>query len=316
MLNKLWVEKYRPKKIDDYVFQNKSHEERFTKFIAEQSIPHLLLKGHRGTGKTTLAFILKNELGIADGDFKVLNASDENSVEVIRNSVKAFAQTMPLGNFKIVLLDEADALTSKTSGSSAQEALKRIMEEYSDTVRFILTCNKPHKIIPEIKSRCQEFSFNEFSKADMKVHAFHILKKEGIKNIKAEIIEAYVDECYPDMRKLLQNMEGNIIDGELVESMDVDDTARLMINVVEQLTKGKWMEVRESIIQNVNGDEWDDIYKFLYDNIDQIDGFDDIMNWKMAIIIIADHVRFHQQVADPEINFSACMVKLSGILKE
>jgi hypothetical protein len=89
-----------------------------------------------------------------------------------------------------------------------------------------------------------------------------------------------------------------------------------MVNVVEQLTKGKWMEVRENIIQNVESGEWDDIYRFLYDNIDQVEGFDDIMNWKKAIIIIADHIRFNQQVADPEINFSACMIKLSGILKE
>jgi len=310
MPNRLWVEVYRPEEIANYVFQNESHKERFTKFITEQSIPHLLLKGHRGTGKTTLAFILKNELGIADGDFKILNASDDNSVDTIRNSVKGFAQTMPLGDFKIVFLDEADYLTP-----NAQAALRRMMEEYADTVRFILTCNKPHKIIPEIKSRCQEFLFNEFNKSDMKVHAYHILKKEGIKNIKAEVIEAHVDECYPDMRKLLMNMEGNIIDGELVESMDVDDTARLMINVVEQLTKGKWMEVRENIIQNVESGEWDDIYRFLYDNIDQVEGFDDIMNWKKAIIIIADYIRFNQQVADPEINFSSCMIKLSNILE-
>jgi replication factor C small subunit len=285
---------YRPEKIADYVFQNESHKDRFTKFIAEQSIPHLLLKGHRGTGKTTLAFILKNELGVADGDFKVLNASDDNSVDTIRNSVKGFSQTMPLGDFKIVFLDEADYLTP-----NAQAALRRMMEEYADTVRFILTCNKPHKIIDELKSRCQEFLFNEFDKGEMAVHAFEILKKEGVKNIEAEIIKAYVDESYPDMRKLLQNMEGNIIDGVLVESMDVDDTARLMVNVVEQLTKGKWLEVRENIIQNVEGGEWDDIYRFLYDNIDQVEGFDDIMNWKKAIIIIADHIRFNQQVADP-----------------
>lgn len=316
MPNRLWVETYRPDCLADFVFQNKEHEVRFKKFVKEQSIPHLLLKGHRGTGKTTLAFILKNELGVADGDFKVLNASDENSVDVIRNSVKVFAQTMPLGDFKIVFLDEADALTSKTSGASAQDALKRIMEQYSDTVRFILTCNHPHKITPEIKSRCQEFTFREFDKGDMKVHAYNILKKEGIKNIKAETISAYVDECYPDMRKLLQNMEGNIIDGELVESVDVDETARLMGDVISQLSQGKWLEVRGSIIQGVEGSEWDEIYRFLYDNIDQVEGFDNVMNWKRAIIIIADHVRFHQQVADPEINFSACMIKLSGILKE
>jgi replication factor C small subunit len=316
MPNRLWVETYRPESIDDYVFQNEAHKERILAFIEQKSIPHLLFKGHRGTGKTTLAFVLQKELGIVDGDFKVLNASDDNSVDTIRSSVKAFSSTMPLGDFKIVFLDEADYLTQ-----NAQAALRRMMEEYSDTVRFILTCNKPHKIIDEIKSRCQEFEFKEFDKEEMAVHAFMILKKEKVKNRSAEVIQEYVDEAYPDMRKLLQNLEGGIVDGQLQPSLSTDDNARVLGNIVEQLSAGKWLEVRANVVSSIEGGDWEEIYRFLYDNIDQIDGFNfevegEVNNWKQAIIIIANHLRFHQQVADPEINFSACMINLSNIVEK
>ena len=310
MPNKLWVESYRPQSIDDYVFQTDEHKTRFMEFIKKKSIPHLLFSGHRGTGKTTLALILKNELGIEDGDFKVLNASDDNSIDTIRGAVKSFAQTMPMGDFKIILLDEADYLSN-----NAQAALRGMMEEYSDTVRFILTCNKPHKVIPEIReSRCQEFVFKEFDRNAMAVHAITILRAEKVKIRDAELIEMYVDEAYPDMRKLLQSLESNIIDGELQDPLENSAMGKVLVSIVEQLSKGKWLEVRENLVNEVEDSEWDDVYRFLYDNLDQIEGFDNTDNWKKGIVIIADHVRFHSQVADPEINFSACMIRLSGVL--
>lgn len=311
MPKKLWVEAYRPKTIDDYVFQNESHKGKFTKFINEKSIPHLLLSGHRGTGKTTMAFILKEELGVDDIDFKVLNASDDNSVDTIRGSIKSFAQTMPIGDFKIVFLDEADYLTPQ-----AQAALRRMMEEYSDTVRFILTCNKPHKIMEEIKSRCQVFTFDQFDRNEMGVHVYEILLKENVKIKDADLIKSYVEDCYPDMRKLIQTLETNTVDGVLQDSMDIGEKSKIFMSIVDQLNKGKWLDVRANIIADIENDGWDEIYKFLYDNLDQIDGFDEVENWKMGIVIIADYLRFHYQVADPEINFSACMIKLSGIVKK
>lgn len=311
MPNKLWVEQYRPKTIDDYVFQNESHKNKFKKYIEEQSIPNLLLKGYRGTGKTSLAFILKSELNVEDGDFKMLNASDDNSIQNIRNEIKSFMQTMPLGDFKIVFLDEADYLSI-----AAQAALRGMMESHTETVRFILTCNKPHKIIDELRSRCQEFTFDTFSKEEMAVYAYKIMKKEGVKVRDAELIKSYVEDCYPDLRKLLQNLELNTVNGELQDPIEIDDMDKTLIDIVEQLNKGKWLEVRQSIVQNVEDHEWDEIYRFLYDNLEDIEGFNDTNNWKKGIIIIADHLRFHHQVADPEINFSSCMVKLSNIIKE
>jgi DNA polymerase III delta prime subunit len=311
MPKKLWVEVYRPNTIEDYLFQSEDHKEKFEKFIKDKSIPHLLLKGHRGTGKTTMALILKNELGIKDTDFKVLNASDDNAVDIIRGDVKAFSSTMPVGDFKIVFLDEADYLTH-----NAQAALRGMMEKYSETVRFILTCNRPHKIINELKSRCQEFTFKEFNKQEMAIHVFHILKEEGVKNINADIIKSCVVDCYPDMRKLLQTLETNVIDGVLHDPVDVGDNEKVFVGIIEQLNNGNWLDVREHIVKSIEDSEWDNIYRFLYDNLEQITGFDNIMNWKQGIVIIADHLRFHHQVADPEINFSACMLRLSDIVGE
>ncbi len=311
MPRKLWVEYYRPTSINGYLFQNKDHKIRFLKYIEDKSIPHLLLTGHRGTGKTTLALILKTELGIEDVDFKILNASDDNSVDVIRNSVKAFASSMPLGDFKIVFLDEADYLTR-----SAQAALRGMMEQYSETVRFILTCNQPHKIMHEIKSRCNEFEFNAFDRKAMSVHVYRILKNEKVMVDKPELIHEFVTEAYPDMRKLINNLESSVVNGALQHPMDSDSSTKVMVGITDQLSKGNWLDVREHIIKTVENGDWDEIYRFLYDNLDQVDGFDDIMNWKQGIIIIANHLRFHAQVADPEINFTACMIQLSGIIQE
>jgi len=311
MPKKLWVESHRPSTIKEYVFQNESQKELIEKFISEKSIPHLLLQGHRGTGKTSLAHILKNELGVENCDFKIQNASDDNSVESIRTTIKSFASNMALGGgLRIIFLDEADFLTQ-----NAQGALRAMMEKHSDNVRFILTCNKPHKIIPELKSRCTILEFKDFNKKDMAVHSYKILKAEGVEVSSAEVLMEYVDDAYPDMRKLLQNLEINSRDGHLKSLEEVSDNDALMVSIIEELNKGRWMEVRANIVSGIEGSDWEEIYTFLYDYLDEVEGFDDAMNWKKGILIIAEHLRFHGMVADPEINFTACMIKLSGVVK-
>lgn len=315
MLNKLWVQAYRPTNLDGYVFQNAKTEEKIRQYVKNQSIPHLVMSGSRGTGKTTLAFILKNELGVADADFKVLNASDETSIDTIRGAVKSFISVMPVGDMRIVLLDEADYLSKH-----AQSALRRMMEEYSDTARFILTCNHPTKIIPELyDSRCVHLQLNEFSKDDMVVKAFYILKAEGIP-IKTDedvtLLKQYVDDCHPDLRKLIQSLEDNIIDGKLTDAIEINGLDIKLVEIIAQLNGGKWMEVRESIVATIEDHEWEDIYRLLYDNIDQVENFEENSDvWKKAIVIIADHLRHHANVADPEINFSACVIKLSRLVQ-
>ena len=312
MPKKLWVEAYRPDTLAGYVFQNENHKTLVEKWISEGIIPHLLLSGVRGTGKTTLALVLKNELGVDDGDFKVLNASDDNSIDTIRSKIKAFASTMPIGDFKIVFLDEADFLTA-----NAQAALRGITEQYSDSCRFIFTCNHPHKISDAIKSRCVTLDFGEFDKGEMTVHAFQILKKEGI-SIKTdddiELLKQYVDECHPDMRNLLQTLEANCVDGQLQDYIESSDMGARLVNIIQQLDGGDWMAVREGIIETVEDHEWEDIYRFLYDNLDQIDGFQqNSAAWKKAMVIIAQHLYKHTQMSDPEINFTSMMIQLSDL---
>lgn len=307
MPNKLWVEKYRPKSISDYIFQNEDHQKRFLKFIEDKSIPHLLLSGHRGTGKTTLAFILKAELEIEDADFKILNASDENSIDTIRNSIKGFAQTLPMGEFKIVFMDEADYLTP-----NAQAALRRMMEEYSDTVRFILTCNKVHKIIPEIKSRVQEFVFNEFDKKKAAAYAVKILKKEGVEFSKEKLVE-YIKLSYPDMRKLIQMMQQNVVDGVLQDPVENSGIVKTMAEVTIYLKDDDWVTAREKAVESIGEDEWEECYQFLYDYLHELGKFQDTEKWRQGIIIIADHLYKHSLVSNPEINFSACMLRLAGV---
>ena len=311
----LWAEAYRPDTLDGYVFQSEKHKKLLAKWVEEGSIPHILMMGLKGTGKTTLAYIIKQIMGVEDADFKEINASDENSIETIRGKVKAFAETMAVGDFKIMLLDECDFLSA-----NAQAALRRITEKYSDNVRFIFTCNHPHKVSDAIRSRCTEMQFTGFDKDEMTVHAFKILKKEGVKikdDEDIELLKQYVDECHPDMRKLLSTLENNTVDGKLQDYIEFSDMGAKLVNIISQLNDGDWMAVRQGVIETIEDHEWEEIYRFLYDNLDQIEGFK--MNsaaWKKAMIIIAQHVWKHGQVADAEINFTSCMIMLSEIAGE
>ena len=159
MKNKLWVEKYRPNTVDGYVFTDNKQKDQVEGWIRDGSFPHLLMSGDPGTGKTTLAKLLINELGVEEYDVLTINASRENGIDMLREKINGFVQTMPFGKFKVVLLDEADYLTQPS-----QAALRNDMESYHETVRYILTCNYAHKIIPALKSRCHEF---HIAKPDM-----------------------------------------------------------------------------------------------------------------------------------------------------
>lgn len=304
----LWELKYRPKSIDDYVFQNEKHRSIVEKFISEASIPHLLLNGHRGTGKTSLAVVLKNELGIDDSDFIVINASDENNVDTIRNKIKNFISTIAYSDFKLVFLDEADYLTH-----SAQAILRNMMEEYADNARFILSCNKGNKIIPEIKSRCFELLFKKIDKDDILEKLASILKKEKIRVPSVELLETYVDLAYPDMRKAIQLIQSNVKDGQLQEPTNISHTTELNLQIVDLIQKNKFMEIRDLLSSGLSDDDWIEIYKFLYTYLNEVGKFEQEGKWKAGIVIIADHLYRHSIVADPEINAMAMFIRLSDV---
>ena len=222
----IWIEKYRPQKLTDIVGQDEIVE-RLSSYVKSGNLPHLLFTGSAGVGKTTAAVTLAREF-FKDSwqmNFRELNASDERGIDVVRNQVKQFARTTPLGDakFKILFLDEADALTT-----DAQAALRRTMESYAQTCRFILSCNYSSKIIDPIQSRCAIYRFKPLGEAAVKEEVHRIAKKEGL-SITKEAMDAIVYIAQGDMRKAINALQGaaiisNKIDDKMVYA--ITSTAR------------------------------------------------------------------------------------------
>lgn len=310
-----WAITYRPTSVKEFLFQSDAEKALVMKFIEDENIPHLLLAGHRGTGKSSLVNVLKHEIGITDDDYMYINASFENSVNVIRSKVSGFVNSYAMSPFKMVYLDEADRLSPE-----AQDALKSMMEDYADNARFVLTCNKPHKIIPELRSRCQEMTFKKLNKDDMFDAIINILKQEKIKIKEGydTIIDTYIENTFPDFRKLINTVQQNVIDGKLVyNEVDTSDSGEFTSTIFDMMEAGKWSAIRGYMADNTPTEQWEAAYRHLYNYIDEVGVFaEDANKCDEAIITIADHLYKHNFVADAEINFAACIIKLSKIAKK
>ena len=203
-MKEIWTEKYRPKNLDEVVGQ-KHVTERLKAYVSSNNMPHLLLTGPAGTGKTTCSLALAKEMFGDEwkGNFIELNASDERGIDVVRGKIKEFARTAPLGSaeFKIIFMDEADALTS-----DAQAALRRTMEKFSKICRFILSCNYSSKIIDPIQSRCAVFRFKPLSREDVSEYLNKIVTNEGIQ-IDDDAMEALVHVARGDMRRAVNSLQ-------------------------------------------------------------------------------------------------------------
>lgn len=304
----LWAEKYRPPTLKGYIFQDETQKTLIQQFIKDKSIPNLLFIGRAGTGKTTLALALKNLLEIDDMDFLKLNSSTNNSVEVVRNKLNNFVSSYPLGEFKLVFLDEADRLTP-----NAQDALRAMTEECSGTVRFILACNNPNKIIVPLRSRLQEFEFKVLPKDALLKTAATVLHKENITVPDIELVERYVEMAYPDCRRLLNLLEKHSSSGTLIPPEDVSKLTEVTVKILELMEEDKWHDIREYAAAAVSDDDWEEVYRFIYDYLHEVGKFTDRAKWAKAIIYIAEHLWRHSTVADPEINFAALTIKLSDL---
>src|SRR5210317_721727 len=305
MAKELWVEKYRPKVVGDYVFRDQAQRDQVNSWVKDKSIPHLLFSGHAGIGKTTLAKVLLNELEVSEYDLLEINASRTNSVEDVRDKIVNFVQMIPFGDFKVVLLDEADYLSP-----NAQAALRGVMEEYHTTSRFILTCNYPNRIIPALHSRCQGFHIERIDQTEFTTRVAKILMDEGI-TPDLDVLDTYVKATYPDLRKCINTVQMNSQDGTLV-APDKSDKAEAdyKLEMTELFKAGKISQARKLVCSQARPDEMEEIYRWLYDNITL---FGDEPKQEKAILVIKQGLVDHTLVADPEINLAATMIKLQNI---
>ena len=304
-MKELWVEKYRPKTVDGYVFRDEAQRKQVNQWIKDKTIPHLLFSGNAGIGKTTLAKLLFNELEIEEYDVLEINASRTNSVDDVRDKIVNFVQMIPFGPFKVVLLDEADYLSP-----NAQAALRGVMEEYHSTARFILTCNYPNRIIPAIHSRCQGFHIAKIDQTEFTARVAEILITEGV-TPDLEVLDTYVKATYPDLRKCINMVQMNSTDGVLLAPHEGDSgESDWKLDMVELFKAGKIKEARKMLCGKLRAEEMEEVYRWLYDNV-SVFGAEDAQ--EKAILIIKQGLVDHTLISDPEINLSATLVKLARL---
>lgn len=296
----IWVERYRPDTLENYI-GNEHVKTKLRQFIEEQDVPHLLFCGTAGTGKTTAAKILVKHI---DCDYLFINASDENSVDTIRNKIKNFASTMSFKQLKIIVLDEADYITPQ-----AQAALRNLMEVFSKNTRFILTCNYVERIIDPLISRAQVFKLTPPSKKEVAVHLMQILEKENVgfdKSAIATLVNAY----YPDIRRIINNSQNQTSGGRLQLNMQEIIAGDYKLKVLDILMsklsqEDKLMQIRQ-IVADANIRDYQDLYRLLFDRVG------DYAPTKISEVIRAIGKGQFQAafVTDQEINFVATLYNI------
>ena len=305
-ITQLWVEKFRPADIEGYVFRDETQREQVKQWIKEGAIPHLIFSGSAGIGKTTLAKILITALNIDEYDILQINASRDNGVDFIRTRIEGFVSTMPFGKFKIVLLDEADYLSP-----GAQAVLRGLMETYSDTARFIMTCNYPHKIIPALHSRCQGFHIEKVDHTEFTARSATVLVNEGV-DFDLDTLDSYVKATYPDLRKCLNLLQMNSTDNKLKAPSETGTgTSDYKLAMIDLFKNGKIREARKLLCEQARPEEMDEIISWAYNNLDLWSKTDDGQD--EAILIIRKAAVNAPLVADHEINLAAMMIELSQV---
>jgi len=305
-MKELWTEKYRPKTADGYVFRDNAQREQIKGWIKSGEIPHILLSGSAGIGKTTIAKILINQLSVQDTDVLVANGSKEaRKIEWVDKLIM-FCQTMPFGDFKVVLIDEADFMNPL----SVQPALRNLMEDYSHSVRFILTCNYPNKILPAIHSRCQSMHIAKIDQTEFTARVAEILITEGVE-FELDTLDTFVRTYYPDLRKCINTVQLNSQNGVLMSPTEVDTgAADWKFEMVELFKAGKVTDARKLLCGSVRPEEMEEVYRWLYDNISM---FGDDEKQNNAVLIIKQGMVDHTLVVDPEINLAATLIRLARL---
>lgn len=295
MQHTLWTEKYRSQTLDQYI-GNTELKTTIGSWILKNDIPHLLLYGKAGTGKTTLAKLITQNI---DCDMMYINASDENGIDTIRDKVKSFASTSTFRPLKVVILDESDYLTI-----NAQASLRNIIETFSAKTRFILTCNYVERIIEPLQSRCQAFKIETLSKPDIARHLAGILDEENVSYIINDVANI-INNYYPDIRKIINVIQQHTVDGKLTVTkidtkFDISDVVKLI------QSKDAFRLVRQYLVDN-NISDFEPMYRALYDELGKDNG--------LITMTLAEYQFKHATVVDKEINFMACIASIINIIK-
>ena len=302
--NTLWVEKYRPSTHDRNI-GNQHLRSKVKVYIESGDLPHLLLYGRAGTGKTTLAKLLVNNI---DCDYLYINASDENSVDVVREKVKNFASTLGFADMKVIILDECDYITP-----NAQAALRNLMETFSKSCRFILTCNYVERIIDPIQSRCQSFQIIPPDRKEVAVHLNNILTKESVTSDIEDIV-TIVNSGFPDLRRVINAAQRQVVDGKLVidEGMSIQNDYKLQVLEIlkTQDKKNSFKNIRQ-LLADSKVTDFSDLFRLLFDTVD---------DWGRGhvaecILVLAQYQQSDAVVVDKEINIMAMFIEIIGKIK-
>jgi len=300
----LWVEKYRPTTMDTYI-GNEHLRSKVSVYLESGDLPHLLLYGRAGTGKTTLAKLLVKNI---DCDYLYINASDENSVEVVRDKVKNFASTLGFAEMKVIILDECDYITP-----NAQAALRNLMETFSKNCRFILTCNYVERIIDPIQSRCQSFQIIPPDRKQVAQHLSNILDNENIK-YKLDNIVTIVNGGYPDIRRVINGAQRQVVNNELVidkSSIIQNDYKNQVLEILKtQDKKNSFKNIRQ-LLADSKVTDFSDLFRLMFDTVD---------DWGKGhiaecILILSKYQQSDAIVVDKEINVMAMFTEIIGVIK-
>jgi len=315
MKNTLWTEKYRPSTIDDYVFKNASFKQKMSEWIKTGEIQHIGFFGPAGTGKTSAIQVLLNGL-IANGhidesEIEYFNMSDEG-MDAVRERILPVAGMNCYGKYRIFVLEEMEQMSIKSQGS-----LKRIMEDFSDNARFILTSNAMHRILPPIRSRIQSIILDTHDQETFMTHILNILIKENV-DLTSEnsilMVDKIVRATWPDFRKALNSLQGTIVDGKIVELENViDSSTDYKTAIIDALKNNNIYQMRQLIVKNIPEDEIDEFFSFLFRNIELFST--DTMIQNQLIVLIRDGMVKSTMCADTELNLSAVLIEMDNIIK-
>lgn len=310
-MHQMWTESYRPKGLDGYVFKDAKQKKQIDQWVAQGALPHMLLSGAPGTGKSTLIKALLYELKVDPFDVLEVNASKDNGVDFIRETITRFSETMGCGDMRYVFLDEADGLSP-----TAQGVLRGTMEKYSNSVRFLLTCNYPHKVIPAIKSRCEtgRMHIEKLDTSEFYMRLVDVLDKENVE-IDPDALEDIVKATYPDLRRGISMIQSNSFDGKLHSPDDgAEIVADYKLDMIALFRSKKYTEARKLICAQVQQEEYEDMYRFMYQNLEiWADG--DVNKEDRCIVVIRDGLVKHTMCTDLEINLSATFCELEQVAK-